>query len=68
METLTIDVLNNKAIRLLQDLENMQLIRVRKEEPTISKVNWSEKYKGAMTKQTPTEIEEQLKEIRNEWE
>ena len=68
METLTIDVLNNKAIKLLQDLENLQLIRVHKEQQTISKVNWSKKYKGAMSKQTPTQIEHQLKEMRKEWE
>ena len=31
MQTLTIDIINNKAVRLLQDLELLQLIRVRKD-------------------------------------
>jgi hypothetical protein len=31
MQTLTIDIINNKALRLLQDLELLQLIRVRRD-------------------------------------
>ena len=30
--------------------------------------NWATKYKGAMTKQPLTDIDNQLKELRNEWE
>lgn len=30
MKTVTIDILNNKAIKLLHDLEQLKLIRVRK--------------------------------------
>ena len=42
MQTLTIDILNYKAERLLEDLEHLQLIRVRKErhqKPSI--INWA---------------------------
>lgn len=50
MQTLTIDILNNKAVKLLQDLELLQIIRVRKEKRTTStETNWATKYKGAMT-------------------
>jgi hypothetical protein len=31
MQTVTIDILNRKVVRLLQDLELMQLIRLRKD-------------------------------------
>ena len=69
MQTVTIDIINNKAIRLLQDLELLQLIRVRREEPTPeSAVNWTKKYKGAMTKQPLTDVDNQLNELRSEWE
>lgn len=64
METLTIDILNNKAIKLLQDLETLQLIRVRKEEKTGPNINWPKKYKGAMRRQTLAEVESQLKDLR----
>jgi hypothetical protein len=69
MQTITIDILNKKAVKLLHDLESLQLIRVRKEKQTNSpSVNWAIKYKGAMTKQSLTDINNQLKELRNEWE
>jgi hypothetical protein len=69
MQTVTIDIINAKAIRLLQDLENLQLIRVRKEkQQSSSKINWTKKYKGAMTKQPLNVVDNHLNELRNEWE
>lgn len=69
MQTITIDIINNKAIRLLQDMELLQLIRMRKEKKRpASETNWAAKYKGAMTKQPLTDIDSQLNELRNGWE
>jgi hypothetical protein len=68
MQTITIDVINNKAIRLLQDLELLQLIRMHKEKLQSTTTNWATKYKGAMTKQPITDIDNQLNELRNGWE
>ncbi len=69
MQTLTIDIINNKAVRLLQDLELLQLIRVRKDKQAPeSNIDWAAKYKGAMTKQPIADIDTQLNELRNEWE
>ena len=69
MQTITIDIINNKAIRLLQDLELLQLIRMRKEkmQPAVP-TYWAAKYKGAMTKQPLTDIDNQLNELRNGWD
>ena len=39
MQTVTIDILNNKAIKLLQDLELLQLIRMRREKQQSCNVN-----------------------------
>lgn len=69
MKTVTIDILNQKVIRILHDLELLQLIRVRKskqKQPTAS--NSIAQYKGAMTKQPLTEVNEQLHQLRKEWE
>lgn len=66
IQTVTIDIINDKALKLLQDLELLQLIRMRKEEsptPTI----WAERYKGAMSKQSISDIDNQLNELRNGW-
>ena len=70
MQTITIDIINSKAIRLLKELELLQLIHVRKEEKQMpaTVINWVTKYKGAMTKQPLTDIDNQLNELRNAWE
>ncbi len=69
MQTVTVDIINEKAVRLLQDLELLQLIRVRRETQKPDTLpNWSTKYKGAMTKQPLTDIDNQLNELRTEWE
>jgi hypothetical protein len=68
MQTVTIDILNEKALKLLQDLELLQLIRVRKEIVHDQGINWIERYKGAMSKQPLREIDNQLDELRNGWE
>jgi len=69
MQTVTIDIVNNKAVRLLKDLELLQLISIRKEKQTSARtLDWAAKYKGAMTKESPVDIDNQLSELRNEWE
>ena len=69
IQTLTIDILNEKAVKLIQDMELLKLIRVRKDK-TEQKVAiiWSAKYKGAMQKQPLTEIDDQLNDLRKSWE
>jgi len=69
MQTVIIDILNHKAVKLLQDLELLQLIRMRREKAlTTTEINWAAKYKGAMTKQPLTDVDNQLNELRNQWE
>ncbi len=67
MRTITIDIINDKALILLRDLEQRNLIRLRNETLTPQTKDWS-KYKGAMTKEPINTIDAQLNEIRNEWE
>lgn len=53
METVTIDILNDNAIKLLEDLELLQLIRMHREKTqSFASINRVAKYKGAMTKQS----------------
>lgn len=67
MQTVTVDILDEKAMKLLEDLESLQLIRVRpNKKPTPT--NWAKQYKGAMSKQPLTEIDRQINELRSEWE
>lgn len=69
MKTITIDIINEKVLKLLHELELLQLIRVRKKESQpYAEINWNTKYKGAMTQQSLNEIDAQLNSLRNEWE
>jgi len=67
MQTITIDIINDKAVKLLHDLELLQLIRVRRDKAQPS-TNWTAKYKGAMQKQPLIEIDNQLNDLRSGWE
>lgn len=66
IQTITVDIINQKALKLLQELELLQLIRLRREKT--ADVNWHGNYKGAMSKQPAAEIENQLNELRSGWE
>jgi hypothetical protein len=69
IKTLTIDIINEKAVKLIQDMELRKLIRVRKK--SIKKeesINWAEKYKGAMEKQPLNEVDNQLTDLRSSCE
>ncbi|MEO6288008.1 MAG: hypothetical protein ABIN80_06265 [Dyadobacter sp.] len=70
LQTVTVDIINDKAINLLMDLERLKLIRLRREvsEPASKIQNVKSKYKGAMSKQSVSDIERQLGDLRNEWE
>ncbi len=66
MQTVTIEILNNKAERLLQDLELLQLIRVRREKhQTATVINWAPKYKRDIDKQSLSNDSQQLNELCN---
>ena len=70
MKTITIDIINTKALKLLQDLELLQLIRLRKNtnQPDNITIDWASKYKGVMSKQSRSDIDNQLFDLRNGWE
>jgi len=63
--TLTIDIINEKAVKLIQDMELLMLIRIRKEKACQENtVNRAAKYKGATQKQQLNEVDDQLNELR----
>jgi hypothetical protein len=67
MRTITIDIINEKAIILLRDLELLKLIRLRKDTTKkTTETNWLQ-YKGLMSKEPIDMINRQLDELRNQW-
>jgi len=69
MRTLIVDILNDNAVQLLRTLEVLDLIRVRNTEDVDSTANvdWLA-YKGAMSKKSMEEIDQQLNDLRGEWD
>ena len=66
----TIEILNEKALKLLISLEEMNLIRLIKKE-TNSKEEIlppQKNFIGIISKEEGNSLREQLKEMRNEWE
>ncbi len=69
MPSITLDIINEKALDPLRNLELLNLIRLRKDKPgeKTADMDWA-KYKGAMSQQSLDEIDQQLNELRSEWE
>lgn len=66
MKTVIVELKNNNALRLLKDLELANIIRLVDED--IGQKKLSEKFRGTLSKQRAEELNEQLKNMRNEWE
>jgi len=62
MTTVTIELRNKKALRLLQDLEDLQIIRVIKNPTKLSTLRSTIK-----TRMTNDAIDKQINDLRNEW-
>lgn len=60
--------MNNNALRLLKDLELANIIRVLDKEKTKEKTNLSASLRGAISQERAKELNEQLSQMRNEWE
>jgi hypothetical protein len=66
METMLIQLTNHKALGLIHELEELNLIKVIKE-PTSSKKKLSEKYAGKLPASIAEELENYITQSRNEW-
>ena len=66
MKTIILEILDDKALRLLEDLESLKVIRLHHEKCSNKKLEESfiSKYKGAMTTEPLSEIDKQLTELR----
>lgn len=62
-----IQLTNQKAIKLLRELAELNLIKVLEEDIIPEKVKLSEKYKGVINKEQGKNLNEHIKQIRSEW-
>ena len=71
MDTLLIQLTNHKAYKLLQDLEDLHLIRVlEKGAQSTKSQSLSEKFAGKLnlTDEQYNNFQKHVKDMRNEWE
>jgi hypothetical protein len=68
MQTLLIEVKDNTGLKILQDLEQANIIRLipTKTENKILKL--SERLRGAIPKETTDQMQVELDQMRNEWQ
>lgn len=65
--TMLIQLTNQKAIRLLHELEELNLIKVLKENIDPVKTKLSDKYKGFISKEEGHQLNDHIKQMRSEW-
>ena len=66
--TLLIQVTNRKALKLIRELEELQLIKVLKENLTPLKTKLSDKYKGVFSEEDANNFDRHTKTMRSEWD
>lgn len=67
MDTMLIQLTNQKAAGLLHKLEELHLIKVLKENISEAKPKLSDKYKGIFTKEEGQKLNEHIQQMRSEW-
>ncbi len=67
MDTMLIQVTNQKAVGLLHELEELQLIKVLKDNTT-PPIGNAKKYKGIFTSQEGDKFNNYLNQVRSEWD
>ena len=67
MKTLIVEINNPKALNLIQELEDLNILRIVKETIIEKKTKLSEKYKGIFTKEDSENFNEHTQAMRKEW-
>lgn len=66
-DTIVIKITNKKAIKLLYDMEDLDLIKLIKSDDKNNPPKLSEKYKNVFTKEDADNFDEHVESIRKEW-
>jgi hypothetical protein len=66
MDTIMVELVNAKALQLLQDLEALHIIKL-KLPITSDPVKLSDKYRGMLSKKDGKDLKKHIDQMRNEW-
>jgi len=67
MDTMLIQLTNQRAAKLLRELEELHLIKVLKENDAPINTKLSDKYKGVISKEQGKDLNRHIKQMRSEW-
>jgi len=65
--TMLIQLTNQKAVKLLYELEQLNFIKVLKENIITTQPKLSDKYRSTISKEEGQKLNEHIKQMRNEW-
>ncbi|MCW5912607.1 MAG: hypothetical protein KIT62_16180 [Cyclobacteriaceae bacterium] len=68
MTQLTIEISDNKTLKLIEDLVDLKLIKVLKGKPMKNKKRLSERLAGSLSAAQAKVLDTELKKLRKEWE
>jgi len=68
MDTMLIELTNQKANGLLRELEELSLIKILRDNIEPVKIKLSDKYKGIMTREQSEDLKHHINEMRDEWD
>jgi len=68
METMLIELTNQKAAGLLNELAELNLIKIfRTEKDKSAKTKLSDKYRGILSREDGQQLNNHINQMRNEW-
>lgn len=68
METVTVEIINRKAMNLLKELEELDIIKIHKPDKNSDSKDKSSKYRGRLKSSNADRLLKQVEKSRNEWE
>jgi hypothetical protein len=68
METVTIEIKSSKAMKLLKDLESLDIIKIHQSAQKPATKDKASKYRGSISPGNADQLMAHLQEIRNEWD
>lgn len=68
MQIISVELLNEDALKLLQVLEQLKLIRLAPKNDIAATVQPKRKWAGSISKETAAKMLEHVEQSRNEWE
>ena len=68
MEIVTVEIKSSKAMKLLKDLENLNIIKIHQSEEKPQTKDKASKYRGSISVESADHLLKHVQEMRGEWE